>query len=205
MLFNNLIVIVVLRWLCVPTTAVPTAAVCAASLPQSDLPRPPPGTTAKLVVRGVGTQNYTCTNSVPSSRGAVAALFDITYSQCPQQYSNGDATAKPLFPSVAGRHYFTQDLVPTFDIATAHMSFLFSATKAANVSSPDHSAVRSIDWLYLIPSAKAPNPGGVQAVYRVKTVGGVPTSPCTCDQEVPYTAEYWFFFASGYSTQTDIE
>jgi hypothetical protein len=71
---------------------------------------------------------------------------------------------------------------------------VFFATKAASVPSPSGSSARAVDWLYLTPDPVAPNNGGVRAVYRVSTVGGVPDVPCIGSQEVPYTADYWFFF-----------
>jgi hypothetical protein len=194
MIAHHLFVFVLLRWLCTPASATPAPAPCAAAVPHSDLPSPPPGSTARLVVRGTGTQNYSCTNAVPSGQGAVASLLDITCLRCPRQCVEEDGVARHDGAAYIGRHYFTQHLVPVFDMTEVETPFAFFATKAANVASPDGPGARAIDWLYLTPDSAAPNNGGVRAVYRVSTAGGLPELPCTGSQQVSYTADYWFFF-----------
>lgn len=189
--FSRLL-LVTLRLLCVPVSTASTPESCAASLPESELPRPPLGSTARLIYLGVGTQNYSCASSTPRSSGAVASLLDITSLYCPRQHVTVEAKEKHNLVD-AGRHYFTKDLVPTFNITNAWKPFIFSGTKVANVSSPGNHSVHNIDWLYLVPHPLASNEKRVQAVYRVKTMGGVPATPCTGDQEVPYMAEYWFY------------
>ena len=165
-------------------------AVCTpAPLPSSCLPDPPPGTSAKLVALGVGTQNYSCVASVPVSRGAVASLFNVTSRHVSPRCAVSQAHELKI-----GRHYFTQDLVPTFDVGgSARLPFTFSAAKAAAVPAPGSNSVRAVDWLYLLPHTGAPNVGAVRAAYRVRTTGGLPVSPCVGEQQVAYTAEYWFF------------
>jgi hypothetical protein len=189
----SLFVLVLLRWIGVPVSATAAPDPCSSALPRSGLPSPPPGSTTHLVVRGIGTQNYSCTSAGPSSHGAVASLLDITCLRCPQQCAGEGASAKHDGLYI-GRHYFTQHLVPVFDMAEMETPFVFFATKAANVSSPSGSSSRAVDWLYLTPDPVAPNNGGVRAVYRVSTVGGLPDVPCIGNQEVPYMADYWFFF-----------
>lgn len=193
MVAYSLLLLVALRLLSVSASTSSTPDLCEASLPESALPRPPLNSNARLIYLGIGTQNYSCTGSTPSSRGAVASLIDITSLYCPRQHASGGLVERSRFEE-AGHHYFTSALVPTFNITKAWMPFVFSASKAANVSSPGTSIIPKIDWLYLVPDSLAPNSGRVRAVYRIKTVGGVSTTPCIGDQEVPYMAEYWFFF-----------
>ncbi|KAH8701426.1 hypothetical protein GQ44DRAFT_732918 [Phaeosphaeriaceae sp. PMI808] len=186
----NVIILAFLQWVCSPIRAAAVPTSCALSLPHVSLPNPPPGSTVRLVLQGTGTQNYSCSNAVPTSRGAVASLSDITCFKCPQHYGGENALRGGERVEI-GRHYFTHDLVPTFDIVRPEAPFIFFATKAANVSSPENPY--AIDWLYLVPKLMKPNNGGIRAVYRVKTIGGLPDVPCIGNQEVPYVAEYWFF------------
>jgi len=87
-----------------------------------------------------------------------------------------------------------QDLVPTFDVGgSAQLPFTFSATKAAAVPASGSNSVRTVDWLDLLPNNGAPNMGAIRAAYSVRTTGGLPVSPCVGEQQVAYTAEYWFF------------
>lgn len=150
-------------------------------MPKSALPDPESGAIVKAVVLGIGTQNYTCVDSVPISTGAVAGLYDMSNDGCPYHL--------PYNNNKIGDHYFTQKNVPTFDLYGAVPSIYFSGIKVANAT------VRSdsIDWLYLLANTAAPNKGNIKATYRVRTSGGLPSSPCEEDQYIPYMAEYWFY------------
>jgi hypothetical protein len=195
MVAYKFLTLILLHMLCVPISATPARAPCVEALPYSDLPSPPPGSIARLIVRGIGTQNYSCINAAPVSQGAEALLLDITCLHCSRPRQSGDKRASDEHDvAEVGRHYFTQQLVPVFDFSKAEIPFTFFATKAASVPSPGSPSSGAIDWLYLTPNSAAPNSGGVRAVYRVSTVGGLPEMPCTGSQEVPYMAEYWFFF-----------
>lgn len=163
---------------------------CYPTLPLSRLPRPPPNTRPELVILGIGTQNYSCVDSAPVSQGAVASLFDITALQYAQHCV--DAQRHPSVVQI-GHHFFTSDRVPTFEIGKVERPFLFSGTKASSVPAPPTSLIPSVDWLYLTPNLTLPNEGSIQSVYRVKTRGGAPISPCVGPQRVPYKAEYWFY------------
>jgi hypothetical protein len=124
----------------------------------------------------------------------VATLFNVTSRHLsPRCATHREAQEHGLELEI-GRHYFTQDLVPTFDVGgSAQLPFTFYAAKAAAVPAPGSNSVRAVDWLYLLPHTGALNLGAIRAAYRVRTTGGLPVSPCVADQQVAYTAEYWFF------------
>lgn len=190
MLFHWLFTFLFLRVVCGSPISRSLRTQCYLRLPLSSLPRPAPNTRLKLAALGIGTQNYSCVDSIPVSQGAVASLFDITALQ-PAQHCTY-ALRHPTFVQI-GRHFFTGDRVPTFVIANTEHPFSFSATKASSAPAPHSSHVPDVDWLYLTPNLTLPNEGGIQAAYRVKTKGGVPTAPCVASQQVSYIAEYWFY------------
>lgn len=179
---------------------------CDLQLPTSSLPQVPGNTTLKFVALGVGTQNYTCTGEdqaggVTLSNGAVATLFDITETLCT---TSGRGSLRLFgrhtdntwgFDRQLGHHYFTPDLVPTFDLLHTHFHTFVSARKNASVPAPGQSKLPlpSIDWLYLVPDRNKPNTGDIAAVYRVNTLGGVAPFNCVNNVSVFYMAQYWFY------------
>ncbi|PSN59151.1 hypothetical protein BS50DRAFT_580158 [Corynespora cassiicola Philippines] len=163
--------------------------ICDLTLPPSSLPSPEAGSTLRFVGLGVGTQNYTCTpGQPPTSRGAVATLLDIAGVLCANQ--------PPECTSVEslrlGHHYFTADLVPTFDLIHTRADAFVSAKRSDSAGAPE-SKDSTIDWLRLVADHTKINSGGIATTYRVKTVGGVPPSNCEGETIVPYMAEYWFY------------
>lgn len=165
---------------------------CTPLLPSSNLPDPPPGSTLKLIALGIGTQNYTCKDSVPTGNGAIASLLDITSLQHTQECAHV-STRGTMKTGEIGRHYFARDSVPTFDVTKSRPPFTFFGTKSVSVTAPGSPPITDVDWLMLAPNLTLPNNGGIKAAYRVKTKGGVPVTPCSGTQMVPYRAEYWFF------------
>lgn len=186
-----------------PPTTLGGQGTCDLDVPASPLPAPPSTLSLKFVGLGVGTQNYSCVPgeagpSLTSSRGAVATLFDITDVLCATKTQNVfsiDLSSLRKGNRRLGQHYFTADLVPTFDLNYTHPRAFFSAKKSANVAAPGSGTISlpAIDWLYLVADGTKPNSGDVAAAYRVKTMGGVPPSDCAGNITVVYTAEYWFY------------
>lgn len=178
---------------------------CDLRLPASSLPVPPSNTSLKFVGLGVGTQNYSCApggvGPTPSSRGAVATLYDITDILCDNNGHDAWPLAMEDLDTVCewnrrlGWHYFTAGLVPTFDLDRAHPTACFSGKKITSVAAPESEKTHTpaIDWLYLVADGTAPNGGDIAAAYRVNTVGGVAPSHCNGIVTVSYTAEYWFY------------
>lgn len=210
--------------LATPTTSAPlslslacrknSAALSALTLPPSALPPPDASWALRYVALGLGTQNYTCAGagaSAPAPAGAVAALYDASArlagakaSAIPTLAAQALASAKPaaaggapaLAPALGmpqlGRHYFAASGAPTFDLARARPApALLSARKVAAVPAPG-----AVAWLELVDDGGGAGYGGLRAVYRVETAGGLP--PASCDGlgasvAVPYAAEYWFY------------
>ncbi|AEO63256.1 uncharacterized protein THITE_2108246 [Thermothielavioides terrestris NRRL 8126] len=188
-----------------------------AVLPSSSLPPPSPGVRLKHIAIGRGTQNYTCSTGNPSDApkaiGALATLFnasclattdldlasalaraalrfDLTQSQ----------TAQKLVPSdlaVSGRHFFLGDGTPFFDLDVSPTWQLGELPCAKNGSAPAPADAPkglngepAVPWLKL--TAKQGATGGLQEVYRVKTVGG--SAPATCEgMAASFEVQYWFY------------
>lgn len=154
------------------------------------------------VALGMGTQNYTCTNtsSAPVAAGAVASLYDATslFTNMPLAVSTFPALAYSLSSSMGlptlGHHWFSASSVPTFSLENTNPKTFLSAAKVASVAAPTFSVPNSVPWLYLADDGRGVSVG-LQAVYRVVTAGG--SAPATCDRvgdiTVKYAAEYWFY------------
>ncbi|RDW79001.1 DUF3455 domain-containing protein [Aspergillus mulundensis] len=97
---------------------------------------------------------------------------------------------------VVGKHYFTADGTPFFDLRGAGRdnSDWIAARKADQMdapSKPGFGITGDVAWLKLTAVE-----GGYREVYRVHTAGG--SAPATCEGmpaefTVDYTAEYWFY------------
>ncbi|KAL3479351.1 hypothetical protein BJX99DRAFT_244940 [Aspergillus californicus] len=100
---------------------------------------------------------------------------------------------------ILGRHYFTADGVPFFDLRSSDTSKSASQKYIAAKkddemdapAKPGYGITGDVAWLKL--SAVE---GGLQEVYRVHTAGGA--APDTCEGmpevfTVDYTSEYWFY------------
>ncbi|KAL4882644.1 hypothetical protein BJY04DRAFT_217139 [Aspergillus karnatakaensis] len=196
-------------------------------LPQSTLPEPSEGLSLQSITLGRGTQNYTCatnTNtSTPEAVGATATLFDVS---CLAALDNGDdsdsllhilpdvLTSIPLGSTdfvtniltrftgqnlVIGKHYFTADGVPFFDLrgvdgAETRSNDYIAAKKDGDMDAPakpGYGITGDVPWLKLKGVE-----GGFSEVYRLHTSGG--SAPATCEGlpevfTVDYTSEYWFY------------
>ncbi|KAK4241117.1 protein CASP [Achaetomium macrosporum] len=183
----------------------------------SGLPSPSPGLTLKHIAIGRGTQNYTCNTNNPSEApravGAVATLYNascivatnadlattLALASMHFQVSQSEATQK-LAPSnlaVSGRHFFTGDGTPFFNLDVSAAWKLGEIPCAKNGSMPAPADApkgltgeTAVPWLKL--NAKQGATGGLQEVYRVQTVGG--SAPATCEGmpasfEVQYATE----------------
>lgn len=151
---------------------------------------------------GIGNQNYTCNGTAyvqtEPGDGAVAQLYDTTeflrrnpseINTLSQDCNFEDCKYPHLFSLLLGQHFFTADLVPTFDLFNADPPLLLSGVKDGDVPAPDSS---DVDWLFL--TQKDPSQG-LSEVYRIDTFQGKPPSSCSGngDLSVPYTAQYWFY------------
>ncbi|KAL4784414.1 hypothetical protein BJX76DRAFT_219447 [Aspergillus varians] len=95
-----------------------------------------------------------------------------------------------------GRHYFTADGTPFFDLRGWNSSDSdWIAAKMeddmAAPARPGYGITKDVPWLKLTHVD-----GGLREVYRVHTSGG--SAPATCEGmpeelTVDYTAEYWFY------------
>lgn len=170
--------------------------------------------TLQYVALGVGNQNYTCDGTsyvqTKSSDGALAMLYDAT----PYLASNPSAIGSLASDRVAkveagmcddetnsnpeleylGQHFFTSQMVPTFDLYMADPELKLSGSKVSAVPAPVADAV---SWLYLLDCGDGTS-NGLNTVYRVETAQGVAPSSCTAEEKgkqlaVTYAAEYWFY------------
>lgn len=175
-----------------------------AILPTSTLPGPSTGLFLSFVAIGRGTQNYTCADataaSVPSSNGAVAALFDAScfapYADKLAQFTAWTTSVDPAhIPAImsSGHHFFSDKTTPVFDLSKSLGRT--SLSKTASVIAPANER-NDIPWLKLTTVAGAGTTSKVQEIYRVNTAKG--SAPSTCDGQraefmVQYAAEYWFY------------
>lgn len=170
-------------------------------------------------------QNYTCASpsATPVPIGAVATLFNATCvassDQATLDYLTGLAYNTPLnSPSIlhgpasaytSGHHYFTTDAkTATFNLHNAQSDYGITFSNKVNAAPAAEyytASAPAVAWLQLKVLATPPTPlfienadmvGNVQAIYRVKTIGGSP--PPTCDGQpsvitVDYAAQYWFY------------
>ena len=162
----------------------------------------PKGLTLRYVALGLGTQNYTCsdTSSAPVSIGAVASLYDASslLANAPATIPSLAALAYSVSNSLGlptlGHHWFSASGVPTFDLEAANPRAFLSAKKVASVPAPSSSIANSVPWLYLTDDGRGVS-RNVKAVYRVETAGG--GAPATCTKvgviTVRYAAEYWIY------------
>ncbi|KAL4807971.1 hypothetical protein BDV18DRAFT_110365 [Aspergillus unguis] len=188
------------------------------TLPASTLPSPSDDLSLKHIVLGRGTQNYTCVDdtadSTPSATGATATLFDASCLASaesllhllpeilkPIPLSNDDFLADVLHrltgqDLVLGRHYFTADGVPFFDLRRGKGSeddwvAAKKDSEADAPAKPGYGLTGDVAWLKLDGTH-----GGFKEVYRVHTAGGSAPENCEgLDGEltVDYSAEYWFY------------
>jgi len=155
---------------------------------------------------GIGVQNYTCngTNFVQTSPGdgASALLYDTThflqrhpaYIQNLTQVCNYASCEFPrLLHRLLGDHYFSDLLVPTFNLTLAEPTRVLSASKSGDVAAPSSS---DIDWLFLTANPTNGITQGLAEVYRIDTFQGKAPSSCSgvgSTTSVPYSAQYWFY------------
>ncbi|KAI7360641.1 hypothetical protein KC354_g8698 [Hortaea werneckii] len=171
--------------------------------------------TLRYVALGVGVQNYTCNGTsyvqTQSSDGALATLYDATsylasnpsaigslsierleaYEE--SQHCEESSNREPQLPTL-GEHFFTSDMVPTFDIFEAEPTRKLSAAKIQAVEAPVSDAV---SWLYLVDCEDGTS-DGLEAAYRVETAKGVAPSSCTSEETgsqvaIAYAAQYWLY------------
>ncbi|KAF2231765.1 hypothetical protein EV356DRAFT_535271 [Viridothelium virens] len=169
----------------------------------------------RVIALGVGTQNYTCSqtpnvsSSAPVSVGANATLYDVTelFTNSPQDIGNITETAllqnSGLGNQPIGHHFFTyvgSTLTPTFDLDGHSPSLFLSAVKENTETAPvlaytGLSSEGAVPWLFLQSDTSGLSEG-MSEVYRVETAGGAQPSTCADkdgDFQVPYSAEYWFY------------
>jgi len=165
-----------------------------------------------LVTVSRGIQNYTCSNGIFESVGALADLFDA--SCILTQAGNGNGTEAALlsqtlpilafnalsFPDALlhpdAHHEFIDTPGSSVAGAISPKFFLNNGTdvvgvKNGSINAPD--AARDVTWLQL--TAQAGQGDLAKTVYRINTVGGQPTASCNISGEtisVPYAAMYWF-------------
>ncbi|KAL0579248.1 hypothetical protein V5O48_002752 [Marasmius crinis-equi] len=178
---------------------------------------PPPSGAVSFVALGVGTQNYTCSESgTYASAGAVASLFDASClanspdfatlsSRAFDSWNQASASASPasalnsiqgLDTTPIGDHYFTTSpsgtgTSPKWDMTSkafnGNPDAFVIGAKKEGVPSPEGSA--NVDWLHLA------NNGGALAddIYRTETQGGQPPASCTAGETttVKYTSLYY--------------
>ncbi|KAF3210410.1 hypothetical protein TWF106_010706 [Orbilia oligospora] len=167
---------------------------------------PQPRNELKLVVVGMGSQNYFCLNSstTPIFQDAEAELFSMN------PVIRTEMTTLHIFPHLmlerpgisklfkhVGKHRFV-DGKPTFYFFPPQHGF-FQGVPREKVGAPAYAgAGRSPDNHGAIPWLRIESfgMGTYRQGYRLMTVGGMP--PPTCEGRsnvfaIPYTAEYWFY------------
>jgi len=176
-----------------------------------------PAASGKLVhvALGVGTQNYTCINGVPSSIGASAVLYDASClatqnMQLLLQAPNLALSTPPdaqaqlvrMFSQVAkqqytlGYHFFRDTTTPTFVLNTGE---LFVGAVDVKMPAPAYSskglepneAFGSVPWLKL--KTKGTDSKGLTGMFRLVTAGGNPPPTCTGPVQIDYAALYWAY------------
>lgn len=176
------------------------------------LPAPSAGLKVRHVAVGRGTQNYTCdagnATAAPVLAGAVATLFNASCvaSLYPNMLGSISSMAihfnltenPSLGPDtlpVSGKHYFTSEGVPFFDLRTPELD-IGEAPCAKNSSTPAPAQAAlgqlgetAVPWLKLTTVDGAT--GNIKEVYRVTTSGG--SAPASCGSmaatfEVEYSA-----------------
>lgn len=154
-----------------------------ASFPESTLPAPSKGLELKFVTVGRGTQNYTCpannNTAKPKAIGATANLFDAScIAALHLDSDSGKQSPIHIIPDVLkpiamgtvdfladmlsrtrgqdmeiGKHYFTADGVPFFDLRSQHSSNdWLSCQKEAEMPAPErpgNAANEDVAWLKL--------------------------------------------------------
>ncbi|KAI7185097.1 hypothetical protein D0869_00215 [Hortaea werneckii] len=171
--------------------------------------------TLRYVALGVGVQNYTCNGTsyvqTQSSDGALATLYDATayLASNPSAISSlsierleayeashhceESSNREPQLPNL-GEHFFTSDMVPTFDLFETEPQRKLSAAKIQAVEAP---VPDTVSWLYLVDCEDGTSEG-LEAAYRVETAKGVAPSSCNSEETgsqvaIAYTAQYWFY------------
>ncbi|KAI9655655.1 MAG: hypothetical protein M1831_004807 [Alyxoria varia] len=194
-------------------------------LPSSTLAGPSPDLKLRHVVLGLGHQNYTCSSSdasaTPELGGALATLYDATsvLGVAIQRFGNVRATKLAGEASCAtdaqnkvggflpelGKHYFTAEGVPSFDLYNGDGKPYFSAQKLATVDAPSDACKgrdggKAVGWLQLKDDGTDRNRGGLTMAYRVQTVGGAADAKGLCQGKKPgewvtrdYSAYYYFY------------
>ena len=159
---------------------------------------------------GIGHQNYTCNGteyvqSEPGS-GATALLYDITdfLKAHPDHIDTVAEDFKEarysfiesaLTSNLIGNHYFSEDVVPIFNLSKAENAPVLSGVKIGDVPAPDS---EDVDWLFLTANPMDGITHDVSEVYRVDTYKGT-LDDLTCDDSSPrykrsaYAAQYWFY------------
>ena len=194
-------------------------------LPSSTLADPSPDLKLRHVGLGLGHQNYTCSSSdanvTPQLGGALATLYDATsvLGMATQRFGNVRATnlagkascatdAQDKvggFLSELGRHYFTAEGVPSFDLYNADGQPYVSSQKLDSVDAPSDACSgrdggKAVGWLQLKDDGTDRNRGGLTMVYRVQTTGGGADAAGLCQGKQPgewvtrdYSAYYYFY------------
>lgn len=151
--------------------------------PESTLPAPSKGLELKFMTIGRGTQNYTCPannhTAKPKATGATATLFDAScIAALHMDNDSGKQSPIHIIPEVIkpiamgtvdfladmlrrtrgqnmdiGKHYFTADGVPFFDLRSQHSSNDWvSCQKEAEMPAPDkpgYGVNEDVAWLKL--------------------------------------------------------
>ncbi|KIY73263.1 hypothetical protein CYLTODRAFT_440074 [Cylindrobasidium torrendii FP15055 ss-10] len=177
----------------------------AAVLPASSLPAPTGP--FKYVGLGIGTQNYTCSDSgAYTSAGAIATVYDLACKVGTPEFDTVQDTAMDIWTSASDpdtvardvnlacsskldHHFFipsASGISPKWDFGSA--GFVVAA-KDNNTAAP--TGTQDVDWLYL---------HGVDGdlatkIYRVNTKEGQPPASCNASSgsiTVKYTSKYFF-------------
>ncbi|EGX44636.1 hypothetical protein TWF173_005154 [Orbilia oligospora] len=171
---------------------------------------------AKIVL-GYGSQNYSCTNGVPTPHGAVATLYDLSCAfmvspewadvltrgavqMDPTAQLAGIQMLKNMFNAqfIAGVHYFKGDFAtPAFEFVDKTKFIGGVGGKIPALLGSDVGK-RPLNF-GAVPSLKLVAKQGMgstfSSIYRLHTAGGV--APKTCDwageKQIPYAAQYWVY------------
>jgi len=144
---------------------------------------------------------------VPTLPGLLLSLSALKNDILPPPHNAGtdqaDYSTSLLGFNRIGTHFFAADHVPTFSLSGVNPPASLAAAKAGDVPAPAGSCAGpdgsgAVDWLLLRDNGQGRSSGGLLAVYRVETAGGLPPPTCAgvaagAVIRVPYAAEYWLY------------
>lgn len=159
---------------------------------------------------GVGTQNYICKPTGPTTLGFVlftpqATLFTDRGKQLTTHFFSPNPDEANVDPTVIGDRQIRVTWEHSIDTSTIWAKLEVAAT---NATDPDFVAKDAVAWLLLDVVGFRPGPTGGDTlkpaehgfVQRINTVGGLaPSTGCSSASDVghqafvPYEADYFFF------------